>query len=192
MITASKHVNKRAPGYQKERGERQEARIIDALTDGPKTCYELADILHIARWTVHKYLVRLMDKANKLIHVCGFRLNGGRPMYLYDIGNKRNATLETFQRRRILKVLESIGKPTSTAQIAVILGESYGTINRYMNSLKKKNHAHIAEWEWSYKTPVGLYLAGKGEDAPRPTKWPDARPTKRAIPRSSIFAALGL
>lgn len=183
------HVNKRAPGYQSERGERQQVRVLDALTDGPSTSFRLADQLHMSRQTVHKYLRRLMQQPNRRIYVCGYESEKGRPTFVYDIGNKRNVTLARHQMGRILAVLEQSETPIGIRQVGARIGVSVETARRYMRTLKKKEKIHVVKWVWASTAPLGLYVAGPGEDAPKLKKRPVVT---RLTPRSGIFAALGL
>lgn len=185
---------KRAPGYQKERGERQEARILAALEDGPATIAQLVARLPMTRKTIHHYMQRLMAQPNRRVHITSLRINGGHPAYVYDLGDKRNCTINTYYRTMIVHHLETINVPISAAAIASTLGIDYKNVLKQMAVLKKGTKIYVADWMWSCRTPCALYAAGKFENAPRPTKWPEGYDpyVKPIAPRASAFAALGL
>lgn len=183
--------NKRGPDYQKDRGERQEARILDILTEGPKTAYALAEIMHLSRFRVQRYLNRMMELPNRRAHICGFEMATNRPRFLYDAGEGKNMRVGTYWRNRLLLALEESAGPASVKQLCSRIGLRYGTSLPYVRSLRKSNRIHIAEWAWSAKTAVPLYVIGKGDDAPKPTKRPEIAP-RRVATRTSVFAALGL
>lgn len=178
----------RQPGYQRERGERQEKRVLDALAVEPMTAYQLAEKLHLSRWRAHVHLTRLMKRPNRLVRVVSYQLGSGRPRLVYGLGTGRDVSISEFQQARILKVLASAPAPWSAYQIAERMSMGYGIVKIYMRALKKASKVHVARWMWSNKTPMALYLAGCGEDVPKPTK----RPAPADVPAASIFAALGL
>lgn len=185
------HVKKREPGYQSERTERQQQRILDALTDGPMTSYQLGARLHMSRKTVHVHIERLMEKPNRRVYVSGFDLNRGRPKFIFDIGNKNHMTILKFQKKRMLDEIKRAGEPISAAQLAVRLGLALNTTNRYLCQLKKERKVYAAVWEWSNITLYGKFMVGKEENAPKPSR-PKVTTAKRILVTPSIFAALGL
>lgn len=175
-------------GYQRERGERQEKRILEALAVESLTAYQLAEQLHLSRWRVHVHLTRLMKSPNRFVRVVSYQLGAGRPRLVYGLGTGRNVSISEFQQSRVLKVLASAPAPWSAYQIAERMSMGYGIVKIYMRGLKKAGKVHVAQWIWSNKTPMALYLAGRGEDVPKPTK----RPAPANVPSACIFAALGL
>jgi predicted ArsR family transcriptional regulator len=189
-----KQNKKRDPGYQKERGARQESRIIDALTEGPKTAHELEECLHLGLAQVQRYLKRLTSLPKRRVHVCGFdfsRPGAGMPRCRYDVGSKPSQRLATSQKSRILAGLNASIHPSSVAQVALRISMDCDSARRYVRMLRKEGRIHVAAWEWADRTPMPLYMAGKDEDAPKPTSKPKAAP-RRVATRTSIFAALGL
>lgn len=181
----------RGPEYQRSRGARQEQRILDALTDQAMTTYQLCDRLHLSRKNVCVHLERLMEKPNRRVHISGFDMAGGRPKFVYDIGDDPNMRTATFHKNRLLADLKAIDQPSSIDQAAARLSMAYNTARCYMNQLRKAGRVHVADWGWSDRTPVALYVAGPGENVPRPKHKPVVVPS--AIDRRpSVFAALGL
>jgi predicted ArsR family transcriptional regulator len=164
----------RGPDYQKERSERQEQRILEALRTGPMTAHQLSDRLHISRQCAQVHLRTLMKQPDRRVHITSFQLSAGRPRVIYALGSGHDVKIERFQQDRILDMLNEITVPQSAYQIAERMGMGYGNAKRYMRGLKKRRKIHIAAWLWSEKTPFALYLIGYQKDMPKPTRRPNA------------------
>lgn len=177
----------RGPDYQKERSERQQQRILDALQAGPMTTYQLAEILHLARPTVTKHINSLLVQPRR-VHVESFILGNGRPRSVYAIGNGTNAKISRVQEGRILDFLAGQTEPLSTHQIAWLIGMTYPTARNYVRSLRERRKIHVAKWGWSDRTRRALYLAGKKDGAPKPASMPVR--VKLARAPQAWFAAL--
>jgi hypothetical protein len=185
-------MKKRAPGYQKERGERQEKRILEALASRPMTAYELAEKLFLSRHCVQVHVKRLMKRPNRRVHIASYEVGGGgRPKHVYALGAGNNVTISAYQQGRILDILSETAIPKSAYQIAELIGMGYGIVKIYVRGLRKAHRIHVATWLWSNKTPMPMYLAGRDEDAPKPTKR-DLAPHRVVTAPQGIFAMLGI
>jgi predicted ArsR family transcriptional regulator len=80
----------RSPDYQKERRERQERRIIEALSE-PMDILELAAALCMARSTAQRHLTRMVNAKRRKVRIAGWRPTDGRPLALYKRGSAPNA-----------------------------------------------------------------------------------------------------
>jgi hypothetical protein len=179
----------RGPNYQRERRERQEARILAALAIAPASSFELADALHMSLSCTHKHLIALQAKPNRRVHVVDFEVVvPGRPRGIYSLGKGRDVTIAEVQRKR---VLAAITEPIGALELIERLGMMPGSAYRYIGQLLGKNKIHVVRWDWSDRTPFAIYEKGPGENVPRPTSMP-ARPAAFKRPPQGIFAALGL
>lgn len=159
----------RGPDYQKERGERQQARILDALAGKQMTSLQIAAALHLSRATTLKHLTILRKRPNKRVYVRALILKSGigRPEIIYACGSKNDATVRKVQETRILDVLEELTMPQSARQIADAAGLTHPNMKNYIRSLKGSRKIYVAKWAWSNQTRVPMYLAGDAEDAPK-------------------------
>lgn len=180
----------RGPDYQKERSERQRQRILELLSIRPMSTYDLSDRLHLARTNVHKHLNALMEKPNRRVRVATFELKQGRPRYVYALGDRPDLTMAQFQKQRIVDAMRELGEPSTSYAIVDSIGMDRSNIKHYFRPLRQAGRIYIADWTWSDRTATPLYMAGKGEDAPRPRSKP--LPKKLDIRPQGIFAALGL
>jgi DNA-binding CsgD family transcriptional regulator len=181
----------RKPGYQRNRGERQENRIVEILAGGGLTSRELADRLHLSHQRTHIHLKRMRKRPNRRVRVMAYELTGGRPQCVYELGSGQDVSIGAYQQRRIVDMLIEIPAPWSAYQIAERLSMGYGSVKVYMRALKKARKIYVARWIWSNKTPMPLYAAGKGENVPKPTKRP-LPPAQVVVASQGIFAALGI
>lgn len=186
------HVNKRKPGYQAERSLRQQARILEALTDSPMTSYQLTARLHMARKTLHVHLGRLMAKPGRRVYICGYDMARGRPKHVFDIGSHHHVSVATHQLKRLLAEVENAAEPISVAQAAERISIGISTARHYFRTLRAKHKIRVAKWVWVGTSPLALYVAGEGEDAPKPTTRPAVTRSKRVLVKASPFAALGI
>lgn len=186
------HKVKRQPGFQAERSERQQARILDALTDGPKSIAQLCKIMHLTQANVHTHITRLMKKPKRRVYICGYELCDKRYRFFYEIGNKPNVTVAEFQKQEILSHMATNSSPRTALQIAASMNLGRSTTVRYINMLVKSQNIHVAAWALSGRVPVALYMSGEGDSAPRPKRRPKVKEQPSIVNRASIFAALGL
>lgn len=83
----------RGPNYQKERGERQERRILAALAVRPMTTSELQEKLSLSRPSIGNYIRRLMA-APRQVRISGYAPRpeqGGKRAAYFAIGAGRDA-----------------------------------------------------------------------------------------------------
>jgi DNA-binding CsgD family transcriptional regulator len=179
----------RGPDYQKERSERQEQRILDALLVASMTAYQLAERLHLSRQCIQVHVRALMAQPDRRVHVVSFQLGAGRPRLVYGLGSGHDAKIHKFQQERVLDFLTDITIPQSAYQISERMGMGYGNLKVYIRGLKKRRKIHIASWLWSAKVAVPLYLIGNEPNAPKPTKRPSSY---AATSRTSNYVALGV
>lgn len=171
----------RAPDYQKERGERQIARILALLAEKPMTALQLADALGLTKSAVHIYLRRLQSDPRR-VRVCDYLRNGGRPFSIYGLGSEPDAELiraklikkpkiandGRVQREQILVALK--GDPATVAQIAARLSVSIAYVRKYLDQLHAEGKTYVLRWAH----PDGrgslsrIWAAGTGKDAPYP------------------------
>lgn len=182
-------MKKRAPGYQKERAERQQARILAALAIAPASTLELVDLLHMSSSCVHKHLMELQAKPNRRVRVVDFEVVvPGRPRGIYGLGKGRDTTITDVQCKRILA---AIGEEISALELIENLNMLPTSAYRYIRQLLARNKIHIVRWDWSNRTSFAVYAEGPGDNLPRPTSMP-AEPVAFKRPPQSIFAALGI
>lgn len=182
-------MKQRGPNYQKERGERQQSRILEALAIAPASTVELSELLHMSRSCVHKHLTALQTKPNRRVRVVDFEVVVlGRPRSIYGLGKIRDVTIADVQCKRILAALT---EEVSALELIERLNMLSGAVYRYLGQLLAKNKIHIARWDWSNRTSFAIYEKGPGENVPRPTSMP-ATPVVYKRPPQSIFAALGI
>lgn len=189
MKKGDKIINKRALGYQKERSERQQARILEALAIAPASTFELADTLHLSRTCVHRHVIELQEKPNRRVRVVDYDVVvPGRPRGIYGLGKAADLSIAAWQRKR---VLGAITDRISALDLIDRLGMLPGSTYRYLNQLLAKNQIHVVDWGWSDRTPYAIYENGPGDNVPRPK----AMPPKPVTPKrkaQGIFAALGI
>lgn len=176
-------------GFQKERGERQENRILALLEDGPMSAFDLCAKLHLSKFQTHTYLNRLMAEPNKRVYISGFTSEHSQPRMLYELGNKKNVNIVMVQKQRVVDGLRYLDQPTSSLDLAKHIKMHEGSTKRYVYQLRKAKRIYIADWGWIGTSPVPLYMAGRSDDAPKITKRPEA-PAKKQYSAPSPFAAL--
>lgn len=177
----------RGPDYQKERSERQQQRIIAALTDGPATAEQIGVKLHLNRKTAQEHLTLLISAPKRRVRVHSYTLTPNRPQAIYALGSEPNITAQQYQESRVLDTLRDVSAPLTAIQIAALINVSHCSARVYVSSLLCRRRIHIADWKWIDKKSAAAYRFGRGEDAVRPTKKPIARPK---IAASLWFAAL--
>lgn len=189
MKKGNKIINKRAPGYQKERGERQQSRILAALATAPASTFELADTLHLSRTCVHRHVIALQEKPNRRVRVVDYEVVvPGRPRGIYGLGKSADLSIASWQRKR---VLGAITERISALDLIDKLGMLPGSTYRYLKQLLAKKQIHVVFWGWSDRTPYAIYEKGPGYNVPRPKAMPaDPVTPKRQV--HGIFAALGI
>lgn len=183
----------RGPDYQRDRTRRQEDRILAVLAEGPATAYTMAEKLFISRSRIHFVIKGLMKRPNKRVYIADFdfdNVDKSRAKYVYALGSSHNLTIEKYREREILHALEGAVEPLSTRQITALVSVKERAVVDIVKGLREKERIHVEDWGWSGKTPVPLYVFGKGKSAPRPTSRPESE-SKRIIPQT-IFAALFL
>lgn len=171
----------RAPDYQKERGDRQIARILELLAEKPMTATELGRVMGLTKSGVHIYLRRLQEEPRK-VRVCDYQRNGGRPFSIYGLGSGPDAELiraKLIKKPKVVNdgrvqceaILAAIrGNPSTVAQIAARLSVSIAYVRKYLDQM----HAERRVWVSRWAHPEGrgslsrVWAVGAGKDAPYP------------------------
>ena len=99
----------RAADYQKERGYRQERRILAALVLGPKSTAQLQAELSMSRATVGIYIRRLVAEPRRVrIGDYAAPPKGGQPAPLFVLGSGQHARKpKAMSRREVFKRLKA-------------------------------------------------------------------------------------
>lgn len=186
-------MKKRAPGYQKDRGERQQKRILEALASCPMTAHQLSDRLHLCRHRIQVHVRRLMQRPNRRVHIAAYEVGGGgRPRHIYALGSGRNVGIGAYQQGRIVDMLTETSIPRTAYQIGELMNMRYGIVKIYVCALRQAGRIHVVGWMWSKKTPMALYVVGKGENVPRPTKRDVAPERVLAAPQTWFSVLTGV
>lgn len=125
------------PVFQKERGERQEARILAALAEGPMTMRQLAERLSLSVDTIIIYIKRLRA-APKRIYACGFSPNGyAKPSQIFALGDLPCVVFgqNIGERHRIL-LLHWLKTPRTGAELELLMGLSRVSVMNYLTDLR--------------------------------------------------------
>lgn len=184
----------RGPDYQKHRGARQRARIVEALAAGPLSSRALADRLHLAPKGMYKYLNALMATPRQ-VRITGYLRSGGCPVPLYGLGSGRDAarpgqlsrrTGSRWEKRRA-EVLALLATPQSVQELADAIGICPTAIRAYLRELHRDRAIYITRWLRVARTLAPVYVLGEGDDAERLAPLP--RRTSMARVRSGTWAA---
>lgn len=175
--------------FQKERGQRQENRLLALLEDGPMDAFQLSAKLHLSKFQTHTYLNRLMAEPNKRVFISGFTSEHSQPRMLYELGCKKNVNVVIVQKQRLIDGLRDLNEPTAVVDLAKRVKMNTLSARRYVSQLRKAKRIYIAAWGWSGTSALPLYMAGRSEDASKITKRPEA-PVKKQYSAPSPFAAL--
>jgi DNA-binding CsgD family transcriptional regulator len=171
-------MKKRAPDYQKERGERQEQRIIECLMAGPKTVTTLAALLAMSRCNAEIYM-RRMHKADR-IHIATYEKRTGRPAPVWAVGQKTDAEYVPNRRpspvrtvaERVEQVKELLKAGHTSRELAEKLCVTRGRAQHYVQLLRKAGNVSVRIIGWRHPGHRGdlapIYRIGCGEDAPKP------------------------
>lgn len=167
--------------YQKERGYRQEERILAAIADEAKTTRQLAAELHISRASVAVYLRRLTISPIKHVHIERYEmLTTGRPTPFYRGGTKPDAVFQAIYVRkdkqpdrrtaRIMQILELLIAPKAAADLAPLMTITISGTRRYLQELRADKRIYIKSWRHPGKRGdwAPVYMIGNKPDAPKP------------------------
>lgn len=179
--------------YQHERGERQEARILELLKEEPMTGFQLSDALFLSRHQIHVHLRRLMEQPNRRVRIADFQPNPGRSRAIYALGSRPDEKLVTVQKRRIVDALRDLDAPITARELADQVGLEYPNMIRYLRQLRtgKMKRVYIADWTWHHLSATPMFMAGAKDDAKRPREMPH-NPMATVRSAASIFAPLGI
>lgn len=170
----------RGPDYQKDRSDRQKARIMDALADGPMNTKALAEKLHLSRTIILKYLHQLGQEP-RLVRVSGYDDRHGRPAPIYALGSEADEVFVrqadrprpgrvAMRRQQIIDALT--GSPMTCEQLSNIIGIQRSPIRNYLAELRNERRVHISGWTKAIKQGdiAPIYGLGNRPDAPKPRK----------------------
>lgn len=174
-------MKKRAPEYQKERGERQEKRIVASLTESPKTPQQLADALFLGLCNVCLYL-RRMRKAGR-VHIASHEKRHGRPAPVWAAGSapdaeyvpKRHPTPVQTVAERLAQVELLLKSGHTARELSEKLYVTRGRAQRYVRILRESDlGANRAVYIVGWRHPghrgdlAPVYKIGAGKDVPKP------------------------
>lgn len=185
----------RQPGFQRERGARQEAKILDLLAQKPHSRVDLAEALHIAESGVRAYLARMMAPP-RMVRVVGYVRSGGRAAFLYGVGNGPDAKFKRAE-YRIPKsrsdlsneIIEALEMPLTSRQVALKVGLSASRTIVYIRKLRGERKVHIGDWIDGRGGPKPVYLAGANPDAPKPPRKSNAEYRQKSQVKRTTWAA---
>lgn len=170
----------------RERGFRQERRIIGQLLDQPMTVRQLAEALHMCDDSIRKYLKRFLTSTPRRAYICGFHELGPgiKPAPLYALGNKPDAKaskkpyqpkakvdLAAWRRDQIVKeLMQPMTVHELSEKIRLCLARTY----EYLAQLRdpENQRVHVTTWKPSpiKGDLIAVYIAGKGKDVPKPKR----------------------
>lgn len=166
--------------YQKERGERQQDRILDCIADQAKTTKQIAAELYMSRASVAIYLKRLMDSTPRHAHIERYELpTTGRATPFYRLGNKPDAVFQPYYVRkpkqpdrktaRIMDILELLTVPHTVHEICAEITLTPSGVRRYLQELKADKRIYIKGWRHPGKRGdlAPIYALGNRPDAPK-------------------------
>lgn len=156
------------PAFQKERGERQEARILAALAEGSMTSRQLAEKLSLSVDSIIIYVNRLRA-APRRIYACGFAPNGySRPSQIFALGDLPCVVFgqSVGDRHRVL-LQHWLKTPRSGAELELLMGLSRVSVMNYLAELRATGKAYVE----SHRQMAGaghqrpMYALGNKPDA---------------------------
>lgn len=170
--------------HQIARGERQIARILAALADGPQTAVQLEERLHMCPSGLNRYLRRLQDTPRR-IRVADYLRNGVRPLNIYALGSEpdtpfvRSRLVQRAKPKRvndgavqcaaILAVLQN--NPLTVNEIAHALKSSITYVRGYLKLLHDATPKRVYVLKWAHPEGRGsvsqVFAIGARKDAER-------------------------
>lgn len=164
--------------YQKERGERQENRILEALAVQPMTTSQLSTALHLSVPRVNTYIPRL--RAASKVYTFDFVVSGSFHVPVHALGNKPDASRVRVKdipkpprvEAQTIRVRDFLKTAHSAEQVALHLGVTVSRARVYIRKLRKLGEVYIKEWLNMHGqgdlTP--FYELGNRPDAPKPKR----------------------
>lgn len=143
-MTFTKVKKKRAPDYQRERGERQENRILATLKECPKSSQEIATTLAMSRCNVELYM-RRMHKQSR-VHISSHqRRHSGRPAPVWAVGKREDAEFVPNKfpspvqsvADRLVHVKEFLKSGCTSRELGIKLCVTRGRAQKYIQMLKE-------------------------------------------------------
>jgi biotin operon repressor len=137
------------PAFQKERGERQEARILAVLAERPMTSRQLAEKLSLSVDSIIIYVNHLRTSPRR-IYACGFAPNGyAKPSQVFALGDLPCVVFgqSIGDRHRVL-LQYWLKTPRSGAELELLMGLSRVSVMNYLADLRDAKPAklvHIKE-----------------------------------------------
>lgn len=174
----------RGPEYQKERSERQRARILSLLCAHPMSKRQVSSELFMHPETASGHLT-IMRRLG-MIHIGGHFLDDksgmGRVVPVYYPGNLPDVKYTSVRERMRIQTQEHSAYrkklveqalqdgPRRSDQISLAIGLSVGRTRTYIRQMRLEGKVYIAKWgigaENNYTFP--LYGLGSKKDAKQP------------------------
>lgn len=196
---------------QKERGYRQERRIMEAMSAGPMPTRTVAARTHMSLSNAVIYMRRLRDPENKRIYIHSYepRSEGAKPSPVYALGNLPDAPLLRQPRKtkavvdrvgqRKQALLDAMATPRTAKELAVVTRLSVTRVHALLRQLRQPvKQCYIRSWrqpEWRGDL-APLYAKGNRPDAKKPRQsraerhkaevsTPEKRKRKNALRRAA-------
>jgi hypothetical protein len=172
----------RGPDYQRERGERQEKRMLELLKEQPRTAHALAAAMHTGRSNVEIYIRRLRAKLQIFKSDHEPRVTG-RPAPVWAVGAgqdveyvpKRISTPIPSTEDRVAQARKFLCSAHTSADLAAHLNLTRGRANRLIAILrtpdpKGKRVLFICGWRHpGHRGDLSpIYKVGSKPDVPKP------------------------
>lgn len=167
----------------KERGIRNEARIVEMTTGQMMSRRQIAEAMGFTLASAFIYTDRLHDANPKRLYVAGHQRNtNGRPEPLFMAGNLPDVEFVSYRKPKLAydrvlvqfaRVAEVLGcEPSTAEEVGEAIARSTGCARDYISQLRKARpkQAYIKEW----RAPMGrgdlapVYALGNKKDAPKP------------------------
>lgn len=188
-MTAREVVNK-------NRTERQIARVLGVLKGDRLTAKQIAAKLHMSIACTSTYIRMLRDEPRQ-IRACDYLRSGGRASCVFELGADPDAVFTRarkpvppsrgeVQRKRMLKEL---AQPKSVQMLVARLNLTDSRVRFYLRELRDEGKVFLIHWQRTCANPTPFYARGAGPDAPQPTRLSIAEYKQRARQRKTAWAA---
>lgn len=172
----------RAPDYQKERGQRQEQRILGSLAESPKTSRQLADLLSVSLSNISIYTRRLRSAGQ--VHIAGYESCGiRRPAPQWGVGALPDAEYVPTRcpvpvptaADRLAQARQLLKAGHTSTELGKQMSITRGRAQKYIQMLREpdaqgRRNVQIIGWRHPGKRGdlAPIYKVGCGEDTPKP------------------------
>lgn len=100
------------------------------------------------------------------------------------------ANVRSEKCKRMLQVERLLTKPMSSYEVADVTGFAKPSVRTYLRELHDIGRVHIGGWRVGGKVMTKLYLAGEGEDAPKPANCKDGEDEDEIFKRGPIVVRI--